>query len=108
MSPGNQQADFVYIDDVITAFLLMINYLNDNSQVEIPNGSVYAVKSELQLTLKEVASIFEKTIQCKLNINWGVRAYGEREMMTPWKGFELVPGWKQKISIEEGIEQLFK
>ena len=107
MSPGNQLVDFVYIDDVIKAFLLMINYLNKNSQVEGLNGSSYAVNSESQVTLKELASIFEKTTESKLNINWGGRAYGKREIMNPWEGVELIPGWKQKVSLEDGIHKLY-
>jgi CDP-paratose synthetase len=102
MSPGNQLIDIVYIDDVINAFLLMIN-----SKVERPNGAVYVVKSELRYTLKELAAIFENCINQKLNINWGGRRYNDREVMVPWESGVLIPGWKQKTCIEDGINKLF-
>ena len=106
MSTGNQLIDIVYVDDVIKAFLLLINYLN-NSQIKRPSGEVFVVKSELRYTLKELASIFENCIKQKLNINWGGRKYSDREVMIPWNKGSLIPGWKQKIFIKDGINKLY-
>jgi CDP-paratose synthetase len=102
MSPGNQLIDIVYIDDVINAFLLLIDTILDK-----PNGVVYVLKSERRYTLKELSFIFENCTNQKLNINWGGKSYNDREVMVPWESGELIPGWKQKISIVDGINKIF-
>jgi len=103
MSPGEQIIDISYIDDIIDAFVLLASNLNNNNP-DIINGAVYAVMAEKRFTLKELAAIFEKVAEQKLNINWGDRSYKEREVMEPWTNGLLVPGWVPKVTVEEGIK----
>ena len=105
MSPGDQVIDISYIDDIVEAFILLAYHLQ-NKTPEVSHGLVYAVKAETRYTLKELAAIFEKSSGKKININWGAKAYREREVMVPWNDGICVPGWKPKIDIEEGITRL--
>lgn len=105
MSPGDQLLDITYIDDIINAFILLMNQV---SEKDIKNGSVFAVKTKKRYTLKELAKIFENTTHQKLKINWGKRQYRKREVMVPWENGKTVPGWKPKYSIENGIKKVFK
>jgi CDP-paratose synthetase len=107
MSAGDQVIDISYIDDIVNAYRILADHLQNNTE-SIVNGSVFAVNANIRYTLKELASIFEQSTGSKLNINWGGRKYGEREVMEPWTGGILVPGWRQQVSIEEGIKSIKK
>lgn len=106
MSLGEQIIDISYIDDVVSAFVLLASYLQENNPV-ITNGSAFAVMAVKRYTLKELAKIYEDVTQQKLNINWGERPYREREVMIPWEAGKLVPGWKPKTDIYEGFKLTF-
>jgi len=107
MSPGEQLIDISYIDDVISAFTLLANQLNDNNTI-IVNGSVYAVRAQKRYTLKQLKDIFEKSTHSKLKINWGTRPYRDKEVMIPWENGAVVPGWRPLIDIENGIKKIFE
>lgn len=107
MSPGEQEIDITYISDVIDAYFLLTKYLYHNS-TKIINGSVYAVRSNQTMSLKELAKTFEEATGKILSINWGARSYRVREVMKTWKKNQVVPGWIPKISLIEGIKKTFK
>jgi len=60
------------------------------------------------MSLRKLAEVFEKVTNKKLNIKWGARPYREREVMIPLENGEVVPNWKPKVSLEEGIKKLFE
>lgn len=100
MSPGNQLLDILYIDDVISGFIQLIQLLNSNKISE----NEYILGAENRYTLKEIALIFKKVSEKELNIEWGGRPYRTREVMVPWMKGRKVPGWKPVIDIETGIK----
>ncbi len=57
------------------------------------------------MCLKDMAKIFEKATNTSLNINWGGRAYREREVMVPWEEGDTVPGWVQEYSLKDAIQK---
>jgi CDP-paratose synthetase len=105
MSAGEQIIDISYIDDIVSAFVILSKHLQNQNSKTI-NGAVYAVKAEKRYTLIQLAKIFEDVTNYNLNINWGKLAYREREVMKPWEYGEVVPGWRSKVSIQEGITKL--
>jgi CDP-paratose synthetase len=102
MSKGEQIIDISYIDDVINAFKIMIENLQDANSSKYNNKS-YVVSSNERMSLKELAKLFENVTGRELNINWGGRPYREREVMLPLENCELVPKWKQKYTLKEAI-----
>jgi nucleoside-diphosphate-sugar epimerase len=69
------------------------------------NGDSFAVKAEERYSLKELAGIFEKTTDKKLNIKWGGSPNKQKEVMIPWNIANVVPGWKPLISVFDGIKE---
>lgn len=104
MSPGEQIIDINYIDDIISGYVRMITLLSKKDAKKF-HGKTFVISSSKRFTLKKLASIFEKVTKNKLKINWGGRQYRPREVMVPWNKGEKIPGWKPKISIEEGIRR---
>lgn len=107
MSPGDQIIDISYVDDVVDAFSLLVIHLQNNHP-EINNGSIYAVNAEKRYSLKQLSVIYENVIGCKLKIKWGIKPYRDREVMIPWERGIVVPGWKPKINIYDGIRLTIK
>jgi nucleoside-diphosphate-sugar epimerase len=99
MSPGEQLMDIVYIDDVLDAFVLASEIL----QYQVKQYEEYAVSSGKPIKLKELAEMYESVTGISLPIEWGGRPYRTREVMVPWTKGKLLPGWKPKVSIKEGI-----
>lgn len=103
MSPGYQQIDPIYIDDVSEAFVVALNRLH-TGQVE--SEETYSVRSDNPVKLRELAMVYKEVTGATLNIEWGGRPYRAREVMQPWSRGETLPGWSPKISLREGIEKV--
>lgn len=86
MSPGKQLIDIVHIDKVVDEFRTLMTILADETKMF---RKEYVVTSGEQISLKELASRYEKENNVKLNINWGGRAYREREVMKPYVGYRI-------------------
>ncbi|MEG6520879.1 NAD-dependent epimerase/dehydratase family protein [Desulfotomaculum sp. 1211_IL3151] len=101
MSPGQQRLGFVYIDDVVDAFLLAGQYTKDLSTDEMPS---YTIAPDQLYTLREIAALYEMVSSKRLNIGWGERPYRRREVMEPHVDTRL-PGWEAKIGLVDGIKR---
>ena len=106
MSTGEQLIDMTYIDDVIDAYIKMIELIK-NDELKSFSGKSFIVSSDRLIKLKELADIFSKVTQKRLNINWGGKSYRKREVMMPWNKGERIPGWNPKVSFEEGMRKIF-
>lgn len=105
MSPGDQVLDLVHIDDVTNAYLLSAEQLlNDVSSV--PHVR-YAVSSGTPISVRQLVAILEKVSGKSVQAIFGARSYRSREVMFPWKGGSLLPGWRIKKDIHKGLSSLF-
>jgi CDP-paratose synthetase len=102
MSPGKQIINTVYIENVIDGYEQLIKLLSKDGKKL--NGKTFAIGSKQQMTLRKLASLFEKITKTKLPTNWGKRPYRTREVMKPWTKGKSIPGWKPKVSLEKGIK----
>lgn len=102
MSPGEQIIDISFIEDVVNAYEILINHVNSKDAKNFKN-KIFAIKAEERVSLKELAKIFEKATNTKLNIVWGGRDYRQRESMIPWLDGEIIPLWNPQNTLEESI-----
>ena len=65
MSPGDQQIDPIYIDDVSQAFVVALNRLRAG---QVNSEETYSVKSDAPVQLRELATIYEEVTGSPLNI----------------------------------------
>ncbi|MBP2833878.1 NAD(P)-dependent oxidoreductase [Aquimarina sp. U1-2] len=105
MSPGEQLIDVTHVNNVVHGFITLIKHMQDKSPA-VNNGDVFAIMSDKRTTLKQLANLYEKVMETKLNIQWGERDYREREVMIPWEKGRPIPSYKPLISLEEGLMQL--
>lgn len=100
-SSGHEQLlDLTYIEDVVEAFLLAAGRC---LRGETSPKEQYAINSVAPYSLRQVADTDASVLGVNLTVNWGAHPYREREVMSPWKAGALLPGWRPKISLDEGI-----
>jgi CDP-3, 6-dideoxy-D-glycero-L-glycero-4-hexulose-4-reductase len=64
---------------------------------------IYGVYTGNRISLTEMISLFQKILQKSLNVNFGGKAYKEREIMIPAECYELLPDWKANVSLIDGL-----
>lgn len=102
MSPGEQLIDLVHIDDVVEAFIIAADRLLDGLA---DRHEKYAVSSGEPISLQNLVSIYEQENAITLPVQWGGRAYRDREVMTPWNIGKSLPGWQAKIKLKNGLKR---
>ena len=93
LSPGEQQVDFVHAEDAARAFELAGSYLAEG-RVELCGD--YIVSSGTAVTLRELIRRYECLRGEQMPVDWGARPYRVREVMIPWRGGRILPGWERK------------
>lgn len=107
MSPGEQLIDIVHIDDVVEAYLRAMDILR-NDTARTLTGQSFAVTSGHPVRLRDLAGMYARVTGSTLHIEWGKRAYRDREVMVPWNRGRTIPGWQPMVPLEEGISALFR
>lgn len=103
MSPGEQLIDLVNIDDVIDGYLIAGNHL---VKEEAPKMAEYALSSGRPISLKDLVTLYSQIVGKSLSIQWGGRPYRPREVMILWNKGQLLPGWKPKVGLIEGMKKM--
>ena len=98
MSPGNQQLDFIHIQDVIELCLLSINSID-----QFESYTRVHVGTGIPTTLKQLAKLIEKELEKQTNITWGGISYRNNEKIINVAPIHLNSFWKAKIELSKGI-----
>jgi nucleoside-diphosphate-sugar epimerase len=99
MSPGAQLIDLVYIDDVLDAFVRVVDVVD----LHECGHRHFSVSSGNPVSLRKIVAIFEEVSGLPISVDWGERPYRFREVMCPYVGYKPVPGWKAKVALREGL-----
>jgi nucleoside-diphosphate-sugar epimerase len=87
MSNGEQEIDLVHISDVVSAFNFAINELIDSKEIKYKS---YGIATGKPRKLREWVEDYIFTNNLHVNIKWGYREYGKREVMSTWKKFSKI------------------
>jgi len=102
LTSGAQKRDFIYIDDAIEAFLLIILNLNkiNQRQIDIGTGNSISIRNFVELVhnLTGSSSI----------LNFGILPTRKGEIMNITANNNIISelGWKQKYTLTEGLNTL--
>lgn len=104
LTSGTQIRDWIYIDDVIEALYCILN-INIS---DITKDLIYNICSGEGSSVKEVVSILCNELDASSDLlGWGeINRKDELEWLvgSP-KKFQLISGWKPKVSLEDGIKK---
>ena len=102
LTPGEQKRDFIYIDDVVSAYMIVLEKANIDKNKwfdEYDGGSGDSV------TIKEFVQTVHRLTNSKIELNFGALPYRKGEVMSSSaevKGL-LDLGWGCKYNLEEGL-----
>lgn len=104
LTPGNQQRDFIYIDDAVKAYACLIenrNKLGQISSFELGTGEAVSIRQFVNLA-KEIT-------ESNSNLNFGALDYRDNEILYSAADSAALHrlGWKNSVSLKEGIANLF-
>lgn len=102
LTVGEQKRDFIYFEDVIDAYEVVINSIN-NLDNKLNN---YEVGSGSFVTIKDLMILLKKLSGSSSMLNFGAIPYRENELMESTSGNSalLKFGWKPKVKLEEGLK----
>ena len=103
MSQGEQILNFVYIDDVVDAYIRAFKRFQDNIVI---GHEKFAVRFRDSMSLKEAVHIWVEETGINPHIEWGKKSYREREVMELWENGHTLPGWEAKTTLREGIKKM--
>ena len=111
LTAGTQKRDFIYIDDVVSAYLTCLEQapqLKAFNDIEVGTGVLTPVKTFVILVKEVLEKLKGKPI--KTQLNFGALPYREGEIMEPQVDNSSLCslGWQPKRSLEENIEQFVK
>ncbi|PIT88158.1 MAG: epimerase [Candidatus Magasanikbacteria bacterium CG10_big_fil_rev_8_21_14_0_10_36_32] len=104
---GEQKRDFVYIDDVVDAFIKIINH-----SITLENGFYeFQIGSEKVVTIKEFVSIIKNISgNIKTVLDFGALPYRENEVMECVADTAEIKklGWISKYSLQDGLSKMIE
>jgi len=111
LTKGEQKRDFIYIDDVVRAFMSLLKIrkeLNKFVEFDVGTGRQITIKDFVIKTKEIVASLCGNEIKTKLN--FGAIPYREGEFMEIEEDVSplYVLGWTPETSLDEGLEKTIK
>lgn len=107
LTKGEQGRDFIYIDDVVSAFLKII----DHSAVLANDFYEFQVGSDQVVSIKEFVLMISDIIgNIKTFLNFGALPYRENEVMNCVVDTSAIRelGWVPKFSLAEGLKEMIK
>ena len=93
----------VHVADAAEAFIYSARQLMKKKNTFA--GKCFGVDIGHRFRLDEIVQAVERCCEQHSIVNWGTYATPERHVKVPWEG-PTVPGWKPKITLENGINQL--
>lgn len=109
LTSGVQKRDFIYIDDIVNAYEIIIQNINTFSnyeEFELGSGNSIEVKNFVEKIYQEILN--KQTLSTKLN--FGAVSYRDNENMNIQANIEKLTNlaWKPKVSIEDGIKKILE
>ena len=106
MTHGHQRRDFIYIDDVVDAYVTLIKYADRHSfsyrNFEIGSGKCWEIR--------ELAQKIKTSSGSPTELGYGDIPYRSDEIMESQADIRQIAelGWNPLVSLDEGIEKILR
>ena len=102
LTKGEQKRDFVYVDDVVDAYVLLLTQKyqeNGFQEYEIGSGNI--------ISIQDVVRLIHKLSYSRTKLNFGAIPYRQNEMMISKANIDdlLKIGWEPMVALEAGLRK---
>lgn len=103
LTAGEQRRDFIYIDDVVRAFTLILQSLGNLGNQWFQQYELGSGRTE---SIKKIVSMIHEICQSKTHLAFGVLPYRKNEVFESTSDATSLKklGWSPKISLSEGLK----
>jgi len=108
LTAGAQVRDFVYIDDVVAAFVRLLEWFTNVTSTLSTGGYVaFPLGSGAAVTIRELVQIIQNVTQTEVSFDFGALPYRRYEVMFSQADISALRalGWHPQVSLLEGIER---
>ncbi|WP_061538993.1 NAD-dependent epimerase/dehydratase family protein [Collimonas fungivorans] len=104
LTPGEQKRDFIYVDDVVAAYEILLE--KSDSQTDL--FQQYGLGSGKAVTVREFVELAHKITGSSAFLNFGALSYRENEIMSSAADTERLNslGWLSQTDLAEGIREM--
>ena len=101
LSLGEQIRNFVYIDDIVKAYLIILKSLNQNSN---PYSSYHLCTNQL-VTIKELMILLKQLTGSNSKLDFGALPYRDNELMSSGHHNQAITdlGWQPQYTLLDGL-----
>lgn len=106
LTVGEQQRDFIYIDDVVSAYLFLLDKLNQISQ----KYAEYELGCGQSISLREFVETAHRLSNSQTQLNFGVLPYRDNEIMYSQANIEPLNqlGWFPQWNLNDALIEIIK
>ncbi len=103
---GDQKRDFIYIDDVVSVYIMLVEKLEQFSERYVE----FDVGSGSSISIREFAENVHQVTQSRTQLMFGALPYRDGEVMMSCANIEPLRklGWSCRTSLEQGLERVIK
>lgn len=108
LTEGAQTRDFIYIDDVVSAYMCVFNSLDKLSSTKLNN---FEVGSGVKTSIKDMTLLLQKLMKKEnVQLNFGAVPYRKNEMLDYNVDISALQalGWQPKILLKDGLQSIIK
>lgn len=102
LSDGGQDYDVVYIDDVVRAFRMA----GERVQTSATQNETFQICAEKPLCLRDTVDKMLLLNGATMDAGWGERPAAAREIREAIRLWPTLPGWRQEVSLDEGLRRI--
>lgn len=106
LTAGEQKRTFLYIDDVVKAFVAILQATH-----EATGFTSYEVSAEEQISIRDLVTTMKKIFEnTSTELRFGVKPYRINELMEHRANLDSIKslGWQQQLPLNEGLMKMYQ
>lgn len=106
LTPGDQQRDFIYIDDVVSAYRSVLNAQSDNQAM----FEEFEIGSGCPVSIRDFVALVHQGFASESKLDFGAIPYRDGEIMNSKADTSKLNalGWSCRHSLQSGVSEVIK
>lgn len=103
LTAGEQQRDFIYVEDVVSAYVFLLSNLNKITE----NYTEYELGCGQSISLRQFVETIQSITNSQTQLNFGAIPYRDHEIMHSQANIQPLQklGWSPQWNLETGLKK---